>query len=270
MLGHAPGDARLVRDHAGDTAVGEVLDVVERRYVDPAGLREAEEDLLAATGAALGLPLADDPGHVQHGLLAVADDRRVDEVGDRLRVEGRVTAGQDDRVVDRAVLGLQRDTGQVQRGEHVRVAKLRGEADAEHVEGLHRAVAVHRELRDAVLPHQRLQVRPYAVGALGEDPLLFVEDLVEDHDALVGQSDLVRVRVHERPADVALVPRLDRGVELSADVLDRLLHVREQSFELRENRLDRHLANLHELTGGTIKPNPPGGLPRTLSEPPRT
>ncbi|AEY89368.1 hypothetical protein SHJG_4096 [Streptomyces hygroscopicus subsp. jinggangensis 5008] len=46
--------------------------------------------------------------------------------------------------------------------------------------------------------------------------------------------------------------------------------MREQSFELRENRLDRHLANLHELTGGTIKPNPPGGLSRTLSEPPRT
>ncbi|MEV5267712.1 MFS transporter, partial [Streptomyces werraensis] len=34
-----------------------------------------------------------------------------------------------------------------------------------------------------------------------------------------------------------LVPVLDRGVELSADVLDRLLHMREQSFELREHRL---------------------------------
>ncbi len=271
VLGHAPRDAGAVRHDAGDTAVGEVLDVVERRDVHPARLRQAEEDLLAAAGAALGLPLADDPGHVEHGLLAVADDRRVDEVGDRLRVEGRVAAGQDDRVVDRAVLGLQGDSGEVQGGEHVRVAELRGEAQPEHVEGADRPVGVHRELRDAVLTHQRLQVRPHAVGALGEDALLLVEDLVEDHDALVGQTDLVRVRVHERPADVALVPRLDRGIELSADVLDGLLHMREQCFELREHRLGgfgRHLANLRELTGVTIKRNPPGGLPRTLSRTP--
>ncbi|AYN41384.1 hypothetical protein D9753_23680 [Streptomyces dangxiongensis] len=45
--------------------------------------------------------------------------------------------------------------------------------------------------------------------------------------------------------------------------------MREQSFELRENRLDRHLANLHELTGGTLQRNPPGGSPRTLSRAPR-
>jgi hypothetical protein len=46
------------------------------------------------------------------------------------------------------------------------------------------------------------------------------------------------------------VPGLDRGVELSADVLDRLLHMREQSFELWKHRhsgFGRHLANLREL-----------------------
>src|SRR5690606_20707216 len=82
--------------------------------------------------------------------------------------------------------------------------------------------------------------RPDAVGALGEDAPALVEHLVEDHDALVGQPDLVRVRVHQCPADVALVPRLDGGVQLTADVLDGLLHMREQSFELWEDRIDRH------------------------------
>ncbi len=237
VLADPPRDAGAVGDDAGDTAVGEVLDVVEAGDVDAAGPGEAEEEFLAASRAALGLPGADDRRDLQDGLLAVADDRAVDEVGDRLRVEGRVAAGQDDRVVDAAVLRLQRDARQVQGGEHVGVAQLRGEGEAEDVEGADRTVAVDRELRDGVLPHQLLEVRPDAVGALGEDALLLVEHLVEDHDALVGQADLVGVGVHQGPADVAGFPVLDRGVELSADVLDRLLHMRQQGFELRKHGL---------------------------------
>ncbi len=79
VLRHPPRDTRLVGDHSGDAAVRQVLDIVEGRDVHPARLRQAEQDLFTAAGAALGLPLLDDPGHVQHGLLAVADDRRVDE-----------------------------------------------------------------------------------------------------------------------------------------------------------------------------------------------
>ena len=101
-------------------------------------------------------------------------------------------------------------------------------------------MGVDGELRDAVLAHQRFQVGPHAVGALGEHALALVEHLVEDHDALVGQPDLVGVRVHQRPADVAGVPVLDGGVQLPADVLDRLLDVREKRFQAREDRLDRH------------------------------
>ncbi|POX53513.1 hypothetical protein C3489_15320 [Streptomyces sp. Ru71] len=39
--------------------------------------------------------------------------------------------------------------------------------------------------------------------------------------------------------------------------------MREQGFELREHRLDRHRGNLRELTGVTIQRNPVGALPRT-------
>src|SRR5690606_20118718 len=124
VLGHAPRDARAVGDDAGDAAVGEVLDVVEAGDVDAAGARQAEEEFRAAAGTALGLPGADDAGDLQDGLLAVADDGAVDEVGDGLGLEGRVAAGDDDGVVERAVPGLQGDPGQVQGGEHVGVAEL--------------------------------------------------------------------------------------------------------------------------------------------------
>ena len=232
MFGHPPRDAASVRHHAADTAVREVLDVVAGGDVDAAGTGQAEEELLPAAGPPLGLPGADEVGDVEDGLLAVADDRRVDEVGDRFGVEGGVATGQHDGIVVAAVPGLKRDAREIQGGEHVGVAEFGGEGQAEDVEGPHRPVAVDGELRDAVLAHQGFEVGPDRVGALGEDALAFVQHLVEDHDTLVGQAHLVGVRVHERPADVAGLPRFDGGVQFTPDVLDGFLHLREQSFEL--------------------------------------
>ena len=156
-------------------------------------------------GLVLGLPLADDLGDREHDLLAVAEHGGVDEVRDGLGVERGVAAGDDDRVVLAAVGRVQRDPGEVEGVEHVGVAELGGEAQAEEVEGADRAVAVDGELRDRALlvagAHHLLHVGPHRVGALGEDPVALVEHLVEDLDALVGQADLVGVGVHQGPAD---------------------------------------------------------------------
>ena len=87
-------------------------------------------------------------GDLADGLLAVAEHGGVDEVGDRLRVERGVPAGDDDRVRRRSrSRGVQRDAGQVERGEQVGVAELGGERDAEQVERADRAVRVDGELR---------------------------------------------------------------------------------------------------------------------------
>ncbi len=139
-----------------------------------------------------------------------------------------------------AVGGVQRDAGEVERGEQVGVAELGGEADAEQVEGADRAVRVDGELGDAVLAHQRLEVGPHRVGALGQRVGALVEHLVEDLHALVGQPDLVGVGVHQRPADGDRVPVLDPRVQLAADVLDRLADLGQQRLEAREQGRDRH------------------------------
>ena len=176
--------------------------------------------LVATAGAALGLPVAHHLGDREHDLLAVAEHRGVEEVGDRLGVERGVAAGEHDRVVVGAVDGVQRDAGQVEGVEHVGVAELGGEAQAEHVEVAHRAVGVDGELRDRALvvagAQHLLHVRPDRVGALGEDPVALVEHLVEDLDALVGQSDLVGVGIHQRPAD-GLAPRAPQSQSLSVE-----------------------------------------------------
>ncbi len=66
-----------------------------------------------------------------------------------------------------------------------------------------------RELGHPVIPHELFQVMPHAVGALREYPVAFVQYLVENLHALVGNAYLVGVRVHQRPADLCGVPVLD-------------------------------------------------------------
>ena len=105
VLGDAPRHTRGVggRGDPLDPAVGQVGDVVERGHVDAAGAREPQQHLAATTGAPGRLPLPHDVGDREHRLLAVADDRRVDEGGDRLGVEGRVATRDDDGVLETAV-----------------------------------------------------------------------------------------------------------------------------------------------------------------------
>ena len=63
------------------------------------------------------------------------------------------------------------------------------------------AVGVDREERDRVLTERAGEVEPGRVGTLGDRIGAFVEDLVEDLEPLVGQPDLVGVRVDEEPGD---------------------------------------------------------------------
>ena len=152
-------------------------------------------------------------------------------------------AGDDDRVALVAVDGVQRDAGQVERGEHVGVAELGREGQAEQVEVADRAVRVDGELRHPVLAHQGLEVGPHGVGALGQGVGPLVEHFVQDHDALVRHADLVGVGVHQRPAHGGVpgdVPLLDGGVQLAADVLDRLADLLEQRLEPAEDGLSGH------------------------------
>ena len=235
--------AGAVRRDGRDASVRPVRHVVEARDVHAAGRGEAGEQPVASAGTSLGLPVAHDVGDRADDLLAVAEHGGVDEVGDRLRVERGVPAGDDDRVRLVAVGRVQRDAGEVERGEQVRVAEFGGEADAEQVERADRAVRVDGELRDAVLAQQRFEVRPHRVGALGQRVVALVEHLVEDLHALVRQADLVGVRIHQRPPDRDLVPVLRARVQLAADVLDRLAHARQQRLETGEQRF--HVCRLY-------------------------
>src|SRR5580700_3179531 len=99
--------------------------------------------------------------------------------------------------------------------------------------------------------HECLEVGPHGVGALGEHAVALVQHLVENLDPLVGQPDLVGVRIAQRPPDVSGVPVLDHGANLAADVLDRLAHARQERLESREYRFDRHQTRVSERAVAT-------------------
>ncbi len=244
VLGDAPRDARLVGYDALDAAVRKIRDVVELGYVDTAGRCEAEQQLIAAAGAAFALPLADDLADLEDDLFAVTEHGGVDEVGDRFGVERRVPAGEHDRIVIGSVDCVERDAREVERRQQVGVAELGRERDAEDVERRDGSVRVDRELRDRVVAHDLFHVGEDRVGALGKDPVALVEDLVEDLHALIGQAHLIRVGIHERPAHFGRIPLLDGRVELAADVLDRLADSGKQRLQAREKRLDSHASRV--------------------------
>ncbi len=82
-------------------------------------------------------------------LLAVAQDEGVDEVGQGLGVVHAVAARHDEGVGAAAVRPVQREAGQVEQVEEVRVDELGREVERQHVEGGRRQVLFHAEERHA-------------------------------------------------------------------------------------------------------------------------
>ena len=179
-----------------------VLDVVHGGDVHARDRRQLTEDALAG-GATGALPRRDHLAHLADCLLAVADDEGVDEVRHGLGVVRAVPAGDDERRVRCSALTPDGHAGEVEAVQDVRVHELGGEVEGDDVEVAGRAVGLDREQRHAVVAELSFQVDPRRVRPLGGGIVAFVQDLVEDLQALVGEPHLVRIGVHEEPGRVA-------------------------------------------------------------------
>ena len=150
-----------------------------------------------------------------------------------------MTARDHQGIVLSPLAGVQWDAGKIKSVQHVGVAELCREAQSEHIERSHRPVGVQGELGQPVASHQYFQVAPHRVRALGQNPVLLVQDLVEDRDALVGQPDLVCVGVAQAPPHLDGIPILHLGVQFAADVLDRLADPGQQRLQAGKDRVRR-------------------------------
>ena len=227
------GRHRRVDRHGGRQASLGVRRLVERGDVDALEPGQAAAQRVArALALRLRQPLAHHLVDLAHHFLAVAQHEGVDEVGQRLGVEGAVPAGQHQRVAGTALGRVQGNAGQVDEVDHVGVDELGREVEGEHVEGGGREMLLDAEERHPRRPHRLLQIDPRGVGALGHGVGPLVEDLVEDLESLVRQADLVGVGVEQEPGHLARpVLGVDRAL-LATDVARRLGHLRQQPLEL--------------------------------------
>ena len=151
-----------------------------------------------------------------------------------------MTANKDDGVGIGAVSLTYRDTGQVNGVEHVGVAQFRREGDRHDVEIANWPVSVESELGDPSRPHVLLHIRPHRIGALSQDPITLIEHLVEDGHALVRLANLIRIGIHQDPADISVLPFLDDAVVLPAHILDGLINSGQQRFNPAKEILGIH------------------------------
>ena len=165
-----------------------------------------------APGPAVGVE------ELQEHLLAVADDKSVDEVGHRLRVEAAGATGDDEGVGTISLRGQHRNPRQVEHVEHVGVGKLVPQRETDDIEVLERPLVFQAEEGDAALAQGGLQVCPGGVHPLGEDVRLAVEQVVEDGHGHVGHAYLVGIRVGQCYPDGGPFPVLDDAVPLAAGI----------------------------------------------------
>ena len=230
-LGHLGGHIRVARrdGHEGGAVVG---GLVHRGDVDTRDRGQGPEHALAAARSAPSrLPVPHDLGDLADGLLAVADHEEVDEVGQWLGVVRAVAPGADEGVLRGPRRRPDRDAGEVDAVQDVRVDELGRQVEGQHVELGGVAMGLHGEQRQAVRAHEGLEVEPGRVGTLGDGVVALVQDLLEDLQALVGEADLVGVGIDQQPGHV--VRRVDRvdGPVFAADVAGRLLHLGQERLE---------------------------------------
>ncbi len=153
----------------------------------------------------------------------VSQKESVDDPGQRLRVEGRRTARQDERVGERPLGGGDRNAAQAQDGQDVAVVELVEQREAHGVEGVERKSALQGAERLPRSLQGGFEIGPGGVNPLGQHIRPAVGPLVEDLLPRVGHADLVDIgKGQGHPyADGSGV--FADGVPLAAGIAGRLL-----------------------------------------------
>jgi len=137
-------------------------------------------------------------GDLDDRLLPFSDEDGVEEVGEGLRVDGAGAAADDEWVAVGPVRRPERHAGQVEHCQHVGVGELVGQCDADGVELAQGSPGLKAGQGQVAGPELLLHVRPRCEGALGEEVLVGVEDMVENLEPQMGHPDIVDIGVYER------------------------------------------------------------------------
>ena len=196
-------------------------DLVVLRDVDPGELDRRGEHLSAARPGPT--KATDRPQQRRQDLLRLTDEEDVDEGGERRGMGRGRPPGEDDRILVAALRGPQRHAAELEVEQHVAVAQLVLEADADDVELGEPALTLEADERQPGAAKLRLEVLPRAESPLADEIVSLVDQVVEDPGAEVAHPDLVEIGEGEDEAtEDRLVPGLADLLLLTADVAARL------------------------------------------------
>lgn len=160
--------------------------------------------------------------------FAVADKENVDEIGHNLRRRGGGASGDDERRFERAVDAMERDAGEVERRQNVRVTKLVLEREAEEVERGERRERFERVNREVRVPEDRLHIGAGAESAFASEVAATVDDVVKNGERDVRHPDRINVRKTETHPRFHRVGGFDDLTDFAADILTGEANVREK------------------------------------------
>lgn len=212
-----------------------ILRLVELRRIDRRDGSGSLEDHLVPGGMLL-LHAGDKLHQLRQRLFAIADDEQVDEIGHRLGRVRQCIAGNDDRVLLAALIGMDGDLGQVQHRQHVGNADFVGQGEAHDIEVAQVAAALPAEQRHGVPPHDLFSLHGWAVGAVACDAGQVVEHVVEQMAAKVADSHGIGIGKRHRNGYVeiavaaggAFQATAQAAIDLQADVLTRGRYIRQE------------------------------------------
>ena len=160
---------------------------------------------------------------LRQNLLAVADDEGVHEQGERLRIDRRDGAANDDkRVAFAAILRFQRQMRQFQHGKQIQIIVFKRDRKGEDVEIRRRRLRFQRAKRGVGLLINQAQRRVRQKDPFAADAAALVEQAVNRLHAQIRHADRVGVGISQRNRGVA-VARCERRPNFPAQFLVNVL-----------------------------------------------
>ena len=92
-----------------------------------------------------------------------------------------------------------------------------------------RRCTLEREQRNARLAHSVTHIGPRHIATLAGKALLMIEYVIEDRKPLIGQTDLVHIRIDQAATVVGI--GLGKRAPLVIDIATRLLDLGEQRLD---------------------------------------
>ena len=219
------------RRHLPERPVPVVFRLIKRRHVNTRQLGQLPQQPVAAAAASRLFPAGDGSGKFADDLLAFADYKTIEEIGQRLRIVGAGAAAHDQGIGIGAVGAGQRNAAQIQHRQDVGIGHFILQGEAHRVKLPENRPGLQTGQGSASLPHRLFHIRPGAISPLGVGVGAVVQNSVQNLQAKIGHAHFIDVGQSQSKTNGHGGRVLADLVPLAAGITGRLGHGRQQGVD---------------------------------------